>query len=210
MCPSPSSGWKSDETCSMLASKPRQEGPSSQSIRVGNHEKKRLHQGNRAWCGGCRDARGSSHRAIDARDQMAHADELAEITRYALWRRRDDGQDGRGSDRQQIPDSDICRRRDRAGPSGARCRAERNLRNRPHRVLLLFRQGPDLHLRLGRAVRTEHAHQPGLVHAGRRQGRPERVLQEVQRRFAALPATPAVRWVAGSARRSRRLRTSAG
>lgn len=33
---------------------------------------------------------------------MAHADELAEIARYALWRRRDDVQDGRGGDRQQI------------------------------------------------------------------------------------------------------------
>ena len=95
------------------------------------------------------------------------------------------------------------RRRNRAGPAGARRRAERHRRDGPHRVVLLLRQGPDLHLRLGGAVRTEHAPQPGLVHAGRRQGAAQRVLQEIQLSSRCSPATPAARWAAGSARRSR-------
>ncbi len=35
------------------------------------------------------------------------------------------------------------------------------------------------------AVRTQHAPQPGLVHAGRRQGAAQRILQELQRHLAA-------------------------
>ncbi len=51
---------------------------------------------------------------------------------------------------------------------------------RPHRVLLLFRQGSDLRLRHVGAVRSQCAHQPRLVDARRRPGSDERVLQEVQ------------------------------
>ena len=109
---------------------------------------------------------------------------------------------GRRSHRQQIPDPDLCRRRNRSGPAGARRRAERHRRDGPHRVLLLFRQGSDFHLRLVGAVRAEHAPQPGLVHAGRRQGGAQRVLQEATTSSRCSPATPAARWAAGSARRS--------
>ena len=57
---------------------------------------------------------------------------------------------------------------------------------RPHRVVLLFRQGSDLRVRhLGR-VRPEPATEPGLVHAWRRQGSAQRVLQEVQLHVAML------------------------
>ena len=58
------------------------------------------------------------------------------------------------------------------------------------------------------AVRTEPADQPGLVHARRRQGSSQRVLQEVQCHAPCSRATPAVRWAAGSARRSTRSPTS--
>ena len=76
-------------------------------------------------------------------------------------------------------------RRNRSRPAGARCRAERHRRDGTYRVLLLFRQGSDFHLRLVGAVRTQRAPQPGLVHAGRRQGAAQRVLQELQRHLAA-------------------------
>ncbi len=70
-------------------------------------------------------------------------------------------------------------------PAGRRRGAERHRRMRPHRFVLLFRQGPDLRVRhLGR-VRPERAPEPGLVYLGRRQGSAQRVLQEVQLRLAA-------------------------
>ena len=59
--------------------------------------------------------RRAGDRPIDAEDQMAHDDELAEIARYDLWRRRYVGQGGRRSDRQQVPDPNLRRRRNRAG-----------------------------------------------------------------------------------------------
>ena len=149
--------------------------------RDGFHEAKRLSQGHRYWRRGRRNAGGAGDRAVDAGDQMAPDDELAEIARHAVGRRRGDGQGRRRSHRQQIPDPDLCRRRNRSGPAGARCRAERHRRDGPYGVLLLFRQGSDLYVRHGGAVRTQPAPQPGLVHAGRRQGAAERVLQELQR-----------------------------
>ena len=90
---------------------------------------------------------------------MAHADELAEIARHALWRRRDDEQDGCGSDRQQIPDPDLSP----PAKSCLACRCSTPCRTArceivPHRVVLLFRQGPDLHLRQRRCrSASEHA-----------------------------------------------------
>ena len=51
------------------------------------------------------------------------------------------------SDRQQIPDPGLRRRRDRARPCRRRRRAERHRRDVPHRVLLLLRQGSDLRVR---------------------------------------------------------------
>ena len=71
------------------------------------------------------------------------------------------------------------------GLAGGRRRAERHGRDRPHRVILLFRQGSDLHLRLVGPVRAEHAPESGLVHVWRRQGDAQRVLQEIQRYFPA-------------------------
>ena len=64
----------------------------------------------------------------------------------------------------------LRRRRDRAAASGAGCGAERHRRVRPDRALLLCRQGPDLRLRLHRAVRLQRAPAAGLDAAGRRVG----------------------------------------
>src|SRR3954471_3358658 len=77
------------------------------------HEATGFYQGHRTWR--CRRSRGgrAGDRAIDAGDQMAHADELAEVARYAVWRRRDDGKDGWRGDRQQVSDPAVRGRRDR-------------------------------------------------------------------------------------------------
>ena len=79
----------------------------------------------------------------------------------------------------------VRRRRNRAWPAGRRCGAERHRRMRPHRLVLLFRQGSDLRLRHIDCLRPEPAAEPGLVHAGRRQGSAQRVLQKVQLHGAA-------------------------
>ena len=60
--------------------------------------------------------RRAGHRAVATRDQMAYRGKLAEKPRYALRRRRKPRQAGRRSDRQQIPDPRLRRRRDRARP----------------------------------------------------------------------------------------------
>ena len=108
------------------------------------HETSSISEGSRR--GRCRvhRGRGAGDRAVDADDQMAHAVQLAEVARHDLRRRRDDVQGGRRGDRRQVPDPGLRRRRNRAGPAGRRCRAERHRRDRPHRLVLLFRQGPDL------------------------------------------------------------------
>ena len=154
--------------------------------RKSSNETTRLYQGHRNWRrGGRRNGRRAGDRAIDARNQMAHADKLAEIARHPLRRRRDDGQGRCRGHRQQVPDSAVRRRRDRAGTAGGRRRAERHRRDRAYRVLLLFRQGSDLRVRdLGR-VRPQCTSQSGLVHPWRRQGSAQRVLQEIQLHLAA-------------------------
>src|SRR5207248_7095958 len=110
------------------------------------------HRNRRGWW--CCNHRSTGDRAVDAGDQMAHADELAEIARYTLWRCRDDGQGGWRGDRQQVSDSAIRWWRDCTGTTSSGCRTKWHRRDRPHRIVLLFWQGPDLHLRLSGAVWT--------------------------------------------------------
>ena len=72
----------------------------------------------------------------------------------------------RRGDRQQVPDPDFRRRRNRTRPAGRRRGAEWHRRNRPHRLVLLFRQGPDLRLRhLGRRSVLNQRHERRLVDA---------------------------------------------
>ena len=97
-----------------------------------------------------------------------------------LWRGRSLRQGRRRGDRQQVPDPGLRRRRDRAGPAGGRRRAERHRRDVPDGVLLLFRQGPDLRVRHGGAVRAQQPHAERLDAVRRRHGADERLLQEVQ------------------------------
>ena len=110
---------------------------------------------------------------------------------------RDDGQ--------QVPDPHLRRRRDRAGPAGARCRAERHRRDGSYRRHLLRRQGSDLRVRHRRPVRHQLAPAGSLDEVGRRARAARRVLQGLQRLRHAFAATPARRWAAGSARRSGRV-----
>src|ERR1700722_782172 len=140
-----------------------------------NHETTRFYQGRRIGRGGRGDDGGAGDRAVDAGDQMALDGKLAEIAGYAVWRRGADGEGGCRSHRRQIPDPDLCRRRDRSRPAGSRCGPERHRRNGPYRLLLLLRQGSDLHLRLVGAGRGEHAPQPELVRHRRRPGSPQRI-----------------------------------
>ena len=149
------------------------------------HETERFPQGHRYRRRRRSSARSTGHRAVDAGNQMAIHDELAEVARHALRRGRADGEDRRRDHRQQVSAADLCRRRNRPRPAGARRRAERHGRDGAYRVLLLFRQGPDLHLRHRGAVRSQLAPEPGLVHQWRRQGAAQRVLQELQRHLAA-------------------------
>src|SRR3954449_11548589 len=60
--------------------------------RDGYHEEKGLSQGHRHKRGGRGNLGRTGDRAVDAGDQVAHADELAEVARHAVWRRRHDDQ----------------------------------------------------------------------------------------------------------------------
>ena len=106
------------------------------------------------------------------------------------------------SHRQQVPNSGFCRRRNRAGAAGPRCRAERHRRDGTYGLLLLLRQGSDLCVRHGGAVRPQPAPQPGLVHARRRQGAAQRASTRATTSPRFWRAIPVARWAAGSARRS--------
>ena len=196
-------GWKSGTGCSMLVAEASPRRPTHATTnRDGFNEEKRFSQGHRYWRGGrCYPGR-PRHRAVDAGTQMAPDGELAKIARHAVGRRRGDGQARCRSHRQQVPDPDLRRRRNRSGPAGARCRAERHRRDGTHGVLLLLRQGSDVCVRHGGAVRPQPAPQPGLVHAGRRQGScsTSSTRATTSRRFWL--AIPVARWAAGSARRS--------
>ena len=143
-------------------------------------------------------------RAVDAGDQMAHDVELAEVARHALWRRRDDRQ-GRS------PKPPTTSSRSRPSPRGEIVPglqvldAVQNGTVEIGHTASYYYFGKDPTFAFGTAVPfgLNTRMQPGLVHAGRRQGAAERVLQEVQHHRAARPAIPAARWAAGSARRSR-------
>ena len=90
-----SSTWKSRTGCSML-----KESLDTKADRKASHhqgefnEASRFYQGHRNRRRGGSGHRRAGDRAVDAGDQMAHADELAEVARHAVWRRRDDGQGG--------------------------------------------------------------------------------------------------------------------
>ena len=91
-------------------------------------------------------------------------------------------------------------RRNRSRPAGARCRAERHRRNGAYRVLLLFRQGPDLCIRLA----VPFGPNPRLNRPGSSGGGIE-LLSEFFKNYnitCCWPATPVARWAAGSARKS--------
>src|SRR5258708_18593611 len=87
-------GWKLGPGCSMLVASLKTKANNRGRK---NHETQRFHQGHRIGRCGCSDDRGAGNRAVDAGDQMATDGELAEVARYALWRRRIDGKSRRRS-----------------------------------------------------------------------------------------------------------------
>ena len=206
-CGTDSSRWKSRTGCSMLARKPRHEGwHDTQSPREEFNETTRLSQGHRIGRRGRRDDRRAGDRAIDAGDQMAHADELAEIARHALWRRRDDGQGGRRSHRQQIPDPD-------RSPPAKSCRACRSLDAVQNGTVEIghtasyYYFGKDPTFAFGTSV--PFGPNMRLNQAWYMLGGGKEVLNEFYKKYnchrRCSPATPAARWAAGSARRSTRV-----
>ena len=111
---------------------------------------------------------------------------------------------GRRDDRQQVPDPGVRRRRNRARPAGARRDVERHRRDVPHRArtttsarIRPSRSSPAVPFGLNARQQNSWLYQGGGNELA------QRVLQEVQRRSASPAATPAPRWAAGSARRSR-------
>ena len=116
---------------------------------------------------------------------MAHAGELAQDARYALRRRRAVLQVCLGGDRRQIPDPGRARRREHPGAGGHGSGGERHRRGLPYRALLHVCQGPDVRLRLRRAVRPQRPHAERLVAGGRRRSADERLLRQVQHLRAA-------------------------
>ncbi|CAA9558807.1 MAG: TRAP transporter solute receptor, unknown substrate 6, partial [uncultured Thermomicrobiales bacterium] len=136
--------------------------------------------------GGGRRLRGSvlvpeaGDRAGRARDPLALHLELPQVARHDLRRQRG-LREGRGrDDRRQVPGPGLRVRRARARPAGGRRGDQRHRRVLPHLVLLLRRQGPDLHLRHQPAVRAQQPHADRLDVRGGGHGPPERVLRQVQ------------------------------
>jgi regulator of sirC expression with transglutaminase-like and TPR domain len=95
------------------------------------------------------------------------------------------------------------RRRDRARAAGARCGAGRHGRVRPYRAVLLLRQGSALSPSAPRCASAQHAPAERLVAIRRRREAMAPLFKDYGC-IAARAATPAARWAAGSARRSRR------
>src|SRR5690348_8107352 len=86
--------WKWETRCSMLSARSEEKGLPTQFAKREKHETPRFYQGHRIGRRGRVHACRTGDRAIDAGNQMAHADKLAEVARHALRRRRDDVQEG--------------------------------------------------------------------------------------------------------------------
>jgi hypothetical protein len=96
----------------------------------------------------------------------------------------------RGHHRQQVPDPGLRRpARSCPGLQVAGRRAELDRRVRPHRVLLLRGQGSDLRLRHGGSLRPQHPPAHGVDVFRRRARADQRVLQRLQDRSSASPAS---------------------
>ena len=111
-----------------------------------------------------------------AQRPLAAGIQLPEKPRHHLRRRRSAVQVGIGHDRRQVPDQRPRRRRDRSRAAGARCGPGQHRRMRPHRPLLLLRQGSDLGAGVRRSVRAQHPPAQCLVVSRRRRGAVQRVL----------------------------------
>ena len=125
--------------------------------------------------------RGSGHRAIGARDQVAADLQLSQDPGDDVRHRADRLPLHRRGDRQQVPHPTLSRRRAGAQPSGARRGQQRLGRVRAHAHLFLCRQGPDAGLRHRHSVRTEQPPPAGVVDLRRRRRDRQRFAQAAQR-----------------------------
>ncbi len=128
---------------------------------------------------------GGRHRAgfcADAHGQVALRFEFPQIARYHLRCGGNCRQGSQRHHRRQVPDPGVRGGRDRSRAAGGRCRAGGHRGVRPHRALLLLRQGPDLRLRHGHSVRAQPAAVRRLVVHGRRRGALQRVHQGFRNR----------------------------
>ena len=126
--------------------------------------------------------RGAGDRPCAGDHPLAHRLELPALARHDLRRRRGVRQEDRRDDRRQVPDLGPCRRRADAGVRRRRRRAERDRRGRPHRAVLLLRQGPGVRARLRDPVRPERAPDDGVDVRRQRPEADARVLRQVQHR----------------------------
>ena len=136
--------------------------------------------------------------------QMAHDDELAEIARHALGRR-----EIMAKAVAEATDNKFQIQTFAAGeivPGLQVVDAVQNGTVEMGHTASYYYFGKDPTFAFGTSVAfgPNQRIESGLVHAGRRQGSAQRVLQEVQLRSRCSPAIPAARWAAGSARRSTR------
>ena len=136
---------------------------------------------------------------------VAHALQLAEEPGHPVRRRRAGRPARRRDHRRQVPDPRLRRGRDRAGAAGARCGPGRHRRVRPHRAVLLLRQGSRRSRSAPRSASasTRASRMPGGSSAAAR--RRWRRCSRSTASSRCSPATPAARWAAGAARRSSRV-----
>ena len=105
---------------------------------------------------------------------------LPEIARHHLRRRGNLCEIRERGHRRQISGPALRGRRDRRHVPGRRRGRHRHRRDGAYRLLLLYRQGPDLRARHGRSVRPQLAPDERLAVSGRRQRTPQRVLRQAQ------------------------------
>ena len=142
-------------------------------------------------------------RAVDAGAQMAHDNELAEVARHALRRR---GADVQGRRKRPTASSEI--QTFAAGeivPGLQVVDAVQNGTVECGHTASYYYFGKDPTFAFGTSVGfgPQPASEPGLVYAGRRQGKCSTNSTRITIARRCSPAIPAVRWAAGSARKSR-------
>ncbi|CAA9263864.1 MAG: TRAP transporter solute receptor, unknown substrate 6, partial [uncultured Acetobacteraceae bacterium] len=146
----------------------------------------RLHRGRRDRRRRRGDARRPRHRAIGPRGALALRQLLPPHPRHHLRRGRARVPPRRRHDGWQVPDPRVPGRRTGPRLAGGGRGAGRHGGVRPHRLLLLRRQGPDLRLRRHHPFRHEHPPAQRLALLGRRARGAAAVLRRLRHRVHPL------------------------